>query len=145
MDGFEVLRTRGGHGDFANIVNQARDIIDLVIGRAERADDFARENRRADAVLPEIAPGKERLASQLLEILDDRRDHHELANLPHAEIEDRFLDIVDRRGQAVIDGVDQPQEPGGEAGVAPDYLRHLRGVALVRVEQFAQGAVDAAQ
>src|ERR1019366_7135591 len=98
-----------------------------------------------NAMLPEFAPGKAALAREALKILDDGRDHGELADLPDAEIKHRFLDAVDRRCEAEINGVHQAQQARGEAGVAPDDLGNLRGVTLLGQQQSLQRLVDAAQ
>ena len=145
VDFGEMIGKRPGHHDFAHVVHEAGHIIGVFGLRVDAGGDFAGEDGGADAVLPEFAPGKITLPGEPLEILDDRRDHRELPDLPDAEIEHGFLNAVDRRVQAVIDGVDQPQQARGEAGVAPDDLGDVRGVALFNDQQPLERLVDAAQ
>jgi hypothetical protein len=96
-------------------------------------------------MLPEFAPGKLIIAREPLKVLDDGRDHGKLPDLADAEVKDRFLDIFDRPGHAVINGIDHAQEPGGQAGIAPDDFRDLGGVALVRAQEFLQRGINGAQ
>ena len=141
----EMLRRRPGHHDLPHVMHEARDVIRLIRRRLHRADDLAGEDGGADAMLPELAPREGTLTGEALEIFDDGRDHRELADLAHAQVENRLFDAVDRGGEAVIDGIDQAQEPGGQAGVAADDLGNLCRVALFGHEQTLQRLVDAAQ
>lgn len=140
----EMIGKRPSHDDFTHIVNEAGDVI-RVIGRCLRGfHDLMGENGGADAMLPKFAPGKRALQGELLEILDDRRDHRELADLTDAEIEHGFLNTAHGGAQSVIDGIDETEEPRREAGIASDDLTNLSGVAVFGQNQAQQGLIDAA-
>jgi hypothetical protein len=83
--------------------------------------------------------------SQLFEILDDLRHHGQLADLADAKVKDDFVDVPGRFGIGVLDGVDQAQEAGGQAGIAAYDFRDLRVLALVCDQQFEQGGINRAQ
>ena len=71
--------------------------------------------------------------------------HDKLADFAHAQVKNRFLDAVDRCGQAVIDGIDEFQQARGEAGVAPDDLSDLGGIALLHEQKALQSLIDASE
>ncbi len=121
----EFLRESGGHGDLADVMDKSGDVVGFIIEGVEGADDFAGKDGGADAVLPEAAPVEGGISGEFLEVFDDGGDHGELAYLADAEVEDGFLDPVDGGSEAVVDGVDQAQEAGGEAGVTPDDFGDL--------------------
>ena len=124
----------GGHDDFADVMDEAGNVIALAFGGLIRSTKFAGEEGGADAMTPELTPGEALVVGQFLKFLDDGSDHGELANLADAKEEDGFLDVFDGVGQAVIDGVDQVQQAGGQAGIAADDFGDLGGVALVGAE-----------
>ena len=131
VDFGEMFGEGPGHDDFAHIMHQAGDVIGLIGGKLHGGGDFAGEESGADAVPPEIAPREIALLGEPLEILNDGCHHRELADLADAQIENSFLDAVDRGAQAVVDRVDQAQQSGGETGVTPDDFRDVRGVPLL--------------
>ena len=133
-----------GHDDLAHIVNEAGDVIDFGIIALEQIGDLAGHQRGGDAVPPELAPRESVTLGQFLKILNDGRDHGELADLADAQVEDRLLNVSDRFGHAVIDGVDQAQQAGGQAGIAPDDFGDLGRVALVGAQQFPQRRINRA-
>ena len=141
----EMIGKCPGHDDLAHVVDETGDVNGIVRLCAGVGRDFAGENGGADAVLPEFAPGKSALPREALKIFDDGRDHRELADLAHAQIKNGFLNAVDRRAQAVIDGIDQSQQPRSQTGIAADDFRDLCGVTLFRQQQSLQRLVDAAQ
>jgi len=136
---------RPRHHDLPDVMHQPRHVIRVIRRPRHGGRNLPRQQGRADAVLPELAPGKGALARQPLKILDHRRHHRQLADLPHAQIEHGFLDAVDRRGQTEIDRIHQPQQPGCKAGIAPDDLCDLGRIALLRKQQILQRLVDAAE
>ena len=102
------------------------------------------QNGGADAMLPEFAPGKVALQGEFLKIFDDRRHECQLPDLTDAEIKNGFLNAGDGRAEAIINLIDQPQEPRGQAGIAPDDFPNLRGITLLREHQTQHGPVDTA-
>jgi hypothetical protein len=137
-----VIRERGRHDDLAHVMHKAGDVIRVIRWRLHATDDFARHDGNADAMLPELAPRKRRVPGHTGEIFDDRRDHRQLADLPDAEIEHGFLDVIDGRAEPEIDRVDQAQQARGEAGIAADDLGNLMRVAAVAVEQVPASALS---
>lgn len=121
----EFVGESGGHGDLADVVDEAGDVVSFIVEGVEGADDFAGEDGGADAMLPEAPPVEGGISGEFLEVLDDGGDHGELADLAYAEVEDGFLDTVDGGCEAVVDGIDEAQEAGCEAGVAPDDFGDL--------------------
>jgi len=112
----EVARKDGGHDDFADVMDEAGNVIALAFGGFNQIHQFAGEEGGADAMTPELAPWEAVVGGEFLEVLDDGSDHGELADLADAQKEDGFLDVVDGIGEAVINGVNQVKEAGGEAG-----------------------------
>src|SRR6185437_11429879 len=80
VDFREMIRERPGHHYFTHVMHEAGHVIRLVSRRLHGADDFARQNRGADGMLPKTTPGKIALLGEPLKIFDDRRHHRELAN-----------------------------------------------------------------
>ena len=68
----EVRRENRGHDDFAHVMDQAGNVIALAFGRFDQVHQFAGQQGRADAMPPELAPGKAPVLGQFLEIFDDR-------------------------------------------------------------------------
>jgi hypothetical protein len=145
IDSAEMIGKCGGEDDFTHVVDKAGDVIGFVFVAVGWAGEFASENGSGDAVLPEFAPGEEGVAGEFVKIFNDGRDDSELADLADAKVKDGFFDAVDRRGEAVIDGVDESQEAGGQARVATDDFRNLGGETVVGVEEFFEGRFNAAQ
>lgn len=141
----EFVGELGGHDDTADVVEEAGDVFEFVLGGLEGAGDLAGHDGGGDAMLPEATPGEGVMAGDFLEILDDGGGHGQLADLADAEVEDGFLDTGDGGREAVVDGVDEAEHAGGHAGVASDDLGDLGGEALFGVEQFAEDAVDTAE
>src|SRR5664280_810368 len=54
----KMLRERPGHCDFADVMDQARDVVGFIRRRLDEADDLPGDDGGADAMLPKIAPGK---------------------------------------------------------------------------------------
>ena len=126
-------------------MDQARDVIRFVFEAHDGTGEFASEDGGGDAMLPKAAPWEGSAAGKFLEIFDDRSDDGELADLANAEVEDGFLDGIDGVVEAVIDGIHQAEETGGEAGIAADDFGNLRGEAIIGMEEVAQGSFDAAE
>ena len=141
----KVIGERPGHDDLAHVMHEPGNVVGFIRGRGDGGRHFPRENGAADGVLPEFAPGKRALGRELLKILDDRRHHRELPDLPHPKIKHGFLDAVDGTAQAVIDRVDQAEQARREAGVAPDDLGNLGGIPLFHREQLLQRLIDAVE
>ena len=116
INGPEVLGKNGGHDDFAHIMHQARNVIALPFRRFHQVHQLPRQQRRADAMPPELPPGKAPVLRQFLKVLNDRCHHRQLADLPDSQKKNRLLDVLDRIGQAVINRIDQVQQPRGQAG-----------------------------
>src|SRR5205085_4390239 len=136
-------RESGRHDNLTHVMNEASDVIGFIDSQPGDVGYFASDDGGGDAMLPEAAPGKWCVAGEGLKIFDDWRDGGELANLAHAQIKNGFFDVVNGRGQAVVNGIHQPEEARGQARVAADDFRNLGGVTAFGVQQFAQGAVDA--
>ena len=68
-----------------------------------------------------------------------------MADLADAEVKDGFLDAINRRVKAVIDGVHEAEQARGEAWITANDFRNLSGEPMVGVEEFAQGGFDAAE
>ena len=103
-----------------------------------------RKEAGADAMLPEFAPGKGALGAELLEIFDDGRDQGKLPDLPDAEVKYGFLNAGDGRAESVIDGIDQAQQAGGQAGVAADNFADLGGITVFGQNEAQKAFIDAA-
>jgi hypothetical protein len=68
-----------------------------------------------------------------------------LADLPDTKIKHRLLNAFNGRGNSVVNRIHESQHSRGQAWVAPDYVRNLRGVTLVGGEQFLERGVNAPQ
>ena len=133
------------HHDLPNVMHQPRHIVRILGRTGNVRRHFPRQQGRTNAMLPEFAPGKLALARQALEIFDHWRNHRQLPDLAHPQVKHRFLNAVHRRGQAEINRIYQPQQPGCQARIAPDDFGNLCGIALFGQEQSLQSLVDAAQ
>src|SRR5580700_12194005 len=98
MNLMEMVFERGSHYDLAHVMNKSRNVINLVILRLEQVGDLARHQCRCDAMPPKLPPWKLPSFGQFLKIFNDRRDHRQLADLPHAEIKHCLLDVFYRFG-----------------------------------------------
>ena len=78
----------------------------------------------------------EREHNALTRRLADLRQSRAEADLADAQIKNGLLDIFDRFGKTVIDGIDQTQNARGEAGIAADDFGDLRRITLVRGKQL---------
>src|SRR3954469_23925424 len=62
MNFCKVLRKTPRHHNFTHVVNKAGDIIGFIRRRLDAAENFTRQDRSADAVLPEFPPRKSAFA-----------------------------------------------------------------------------------
>ena len=131
MDFLEVGWKCGGHHNFADVVNEAGDVISLIGWGLDGGEHLAGHDGNPDAMLPELAPLEGGGAGELLEIFNHRRYHGQLSDLTHSQVKNGFLDAVHWGGHSEIDRVDEAEQPCGQAGVAADHLGDLRSVPLI--------------
>src|SRR4051812_30827515 len=103
IDCAEMFRESGGENNFTHVVNEAGDVIGFVFAADDWIGEFASEDSGSDAVLPKFTPGEQSITGEAVEIFNNGSDDGELADLTDTEIENRFLDAVHGRSQAVID------------------------------------------